>query len=99
MENYIMENYIYTSHRTYIVDVMECDDGMYKLEIHDDNGTYHYPKYFINEGYVQDPRFFNNCDVKDSIAINLTRDDIKKFITTVKNYCDSAIKGGNYGRL
>ena len=29
MENYIMENYIYTSHRTYIVDVMECDDGKF----------------------------------------------------------------------
>lgn len=43
-----MENYIYTSHRTYIVDVMECDDGMYKLEIHDDNGTCHYPKYFVD---------------------------------------------------
>ena len=72
MENYIMENYIYTSYRTYIVDVMECDDGMYKLEIHDDNGTYHYPKYFID------------CDVEGITAINLTLDDVEEFFTAVK---------------
>lgn len=29
-----MESYIYTSLRTYIVDVLECDDGLYKLKIH-----------------------------------------------------------------
>ena len=77
MENYIMENYIYTSHRTYIVDVMECDDGTYKLEIHDDNGTYHYPKYFID------------CDVEGITAINLTWDDVQKILTAIKEHDDN----------
>lgn len=72
-----MENYIYTSHRTYIVDVMECDDGMYKLEIQDDNGTYHYPKYFID------------CDVEGITAINLTWDDVQKFLTAIKEHDDN----------
>ena len=73
----IMENYIYTSHLTYIVEVFECDDGMYKLEIHDDNGTYHYPKYFID------------CDVEGITAINLTLDDVQKFLTAVNEHDDN----------
>jgi hypothetical protein len=74
MMEIIMENYIYTSHRTYIVDVIECDDGKYKLEIHDDNGTYHYPKYFID------------CDVEGITAINLTWDDVQEFFTAIKEH-------------
>lgn len=75
-----MEKVISTYRRLYRMEYFECDNGLYKFAIYD------------NEGHVQDPRFFKNCDVKDSIAINLTRYDIKEFITTVKNYCDSAIK-------
>ena len=71
----------------YGMEFFECDNGLYKFAIYD------------SEGHVQDPRFFKNCDVKDSMAINLTCDDVKEFITIVKNYCDSAIKEGNYGRL
>ena len=56
---------------------MECDDGMYKLEIHDDNGTYHYPKYFID------------CNVEGITAINLTWDDVQKFLTAVKEHDDN----------
>lgn len=82
-----MEKVISTPRRWYRIEYFECDDGLYKLAIYD------------NEGHVQDPRFFKNCYVKDSIAINLTRDDIKYFITNVKNYCNDAIKGGNYERL
>lgn len=79
------ENKLYL--RWYRMEYFECDNGLYKFAIYD------------NEGYVQDPRFFKNCDVKDSMAINLTCDDVKEFITTVKNYCNSTIKGGNYGKL
>ena len=82
-----MKKVISTYRRLYRMEYFECGTGLYKFAIYD------------NEGHVQDPRFFKNCDVKDSIAINLTSDDIKEFITTVKKYCDSAIKGENYGRL
>lgn len=82
-----MEKEIKAYRRWYRIEYFECDDGLYKFAIYD------------NEGHIQDPRFFKNCDVKDSMAINLTRDDIKELITTVKNYCNSAIKGGNYGKL
>ena len=80
-----MENYIYTPHRTYIVEVFECDDGMYKLEIHDDNGTYHYPKYFII-GVYHDPKEFMECTTKGFRAVNLTEDDVQAFFDKV---CDS----------
>lgn len=69
-----MENYIYTSHRTYIVDVIECDDGMYKLEIYDDTGVYH------------DPKEFMECTTKGFRAVNLTEDDVQAFFDKV---CDS----------
>ena len=82
-----MEKVISTYRRWYRMEYFECDNGLYKFAIYD------------NEGHAQDPRFFKNCDVKDSIAINLTCDDIKEFITIIKNYCNNAIKGGNYGRL
>lgn len=72
-----MENYIYTPQRTYIVEVFECNDGMYKLEIHDDNGTYHNPKYFID------------CDVEGITAINLTLDDVQEFLTAVNEHDDN----------
>lgn len=72
-----MESYIYTSLRTYIVDVLECDDGLYKLKIHDNNGTYHYPKYFIY------------CDVDGITSINLTLDDVQEFFTAVKEHDDN----------
>ena len=58
-----------------------------------------YRRWYRNEGHIQDQRFFKKCDVKDSMAINLTCDDVKDFITTVKKYCNDAIKGGNYERL
>ena len=67
-----MEHYINTSLRTYIVEVFECDNGLYKLKIYDDNGTYHYPKYFVD------------CDVEGITAINLTLDDVEEFFTAVK---------------
>jgi hypothetical protein len=79
------ENKLYL--RWYRMEYFDCDNGLYKFAIYD------------NEGHIQDPRFFKKCDVKDSMAINLTSDDVKEFITTVKNYCDSAIIGCNYGRL
>ena len=82
-----MEKVISTYRRWYRIEYFECDDGLYKFAIYD------------NEGHIQDPRFFKKCDVKDSMAINLSRDDIKYFITNVKNYCNDVIKGGNYGRL
>ena len=87
MEEIVMDKEIKDYRRWYRMEYFECDNGLYKFAIYD------------NAGHIQDPRFFKNCDVKDSMAINLTCDDIKEFITTVKNYCDSAIKGGNYGRL
>lgn len=82
-----MEKVISTYRRWYRMEYFECDNGLYKFAIYD------------NEGHVKDPRFFKNCDVKDSMAIKLTSDDVKDFITTVKNYCNDVIKGGNYGRL
>lgn len=82
-----MEKEISTYRRWYRMEYFECDDGLYKLAIYD------------NAGIVHNPRFFKKCDVKDSMAINLTCDDVKEFITIVKNYCNSAIMGCNYGRL
>lgn len=68
-----MKKVISTYRRWYRIEYFECDNGLYKFAIYD------------NTGHIQDPRFFKKCDVKDSIAINLTSDDIKEFITTVKN--------------
>lgn len=72
-----MEHYINTSLRTYIVEVFECDNGLYKLKIYDDNGTYHYPKYFVD------------CDVEGITAINLTLDDVEEFFAAIKEHDDN----------
>ena len=72
-----MEKVISTPRRWYRIEYFECDDGMYKLEIHDDNGTYHYPKYFID------------CDVEGITAINLTLDDVQEFLTAIKEHDDN----------
>lgn len=82
-----MEKVISTYRRWYRMEYFECDNGLYKFAIYD------------NAEHVQDPRFFKNCDVKDYMAINLTCDDVKEFIAIIKNYCNNAIKRGNYGRL
>lgn len=82
-----MKKEIKAYRRWYRIEYFECDDGLYKLAIYD------------NAGIVHNPKFFKNCDVKDSMAINLTCDDVEEFITIVKKYCNSAIIGCNYGRL
>lgn len=72
-----MEHYINTSLRTYIVEVFECDNGLYKLKIYDNDRNYYYPKYFVD------------CDVEGITAINLTLDDVEEFFTAVKEHDDN----------
>lgn len=45
---------------------------------------------YDNVGHVHHPNIYKNCDVKGSMAVNLTWDDVQEFFTL--------IKGGNYGK-
>lgn len=69
-----MEKVISTPRRWYRIDYFECDDGLYKLAIYDNAGICIYPKWF------------KECDVKGSMAINLTLDDVQEFFRAIKNH-------------
>lgn len=73
-----MEKVISTPLRWYRIEYFECENGMYKLVIYD------------NVGHVHHPNIYKDCDVKGSMAVNLTWDDVQEFFTL--------IKGGNYGK-
>lgn len=64
-----MEN----SNSTYRIEYFQCDDGLYKLAIYDNYNHYHCPKLFMD------------CDVKGSMAVNLTWADVESFFDAVKN--------------
>lgn len=70
------ENKLYL--RWYRMEYFDCDNGLYKFAIYD------------NEGHIQDPNIYKDCDVKGSMAVNLTWGDVQEFFTL--------IKGGNYGK-
>lgn len=71
-----MEKGIKDYRRWYRMEYFECDNGLYKFAIYD------------NEGHVQDPNIYRDCDVKGSMAVNLTWDDVQKILTAVKD-CDA----------
>ena len=69
-----MEKVISTPRRWYRIEYFECDDGLYKLAIYD------------NAGICIHPKWFKECDVKGSMAINLTWDDVQEFFKAIKNH-------------
>jgi hypothetical protein len=69
-----MEKVISTPRRWYRIEYFECDDGLYKLSIYD------------NAGICIHPKWFKECDVKGSMAINLTWDDVQEFFRAIKNH-------------
>ena len=69
-----MEKVISTPRRWYRIEYFECDDGLYKLAIYD------------NAGICIHPKWLKECDVKGSMAINLTWDDVQEFFRAIKNH-------------
>lgn len=67
-----MEKEIKASRRLYRIEYFECENGLYKLVIYDLRGV------------VYNPRLFIDCDVKGSMAINLTWDDVQELFTAIK---------------